>query len=153
MTTEEVLGYAAWTNSKGVSYLFSAWDDSSASSAILLKAAIDNNGYAGTSVIFGSAEYAVFIMAEAASIDWNRRQGVINFAFKHQSGLAAVVIDGAEASLLEAGNVNYYGRWATRNPEFVSCTMARYPGITAILTHGLMLSGYALLFRFPAWMA
>lgn len=51
MTTEEVLGYAAWTNSKGVSYLFSAWDDSSASSAILLKAAIDNNGYAGTSVI------------------------------------------------------------------------------------------------------
>lgn len=119
MTQQEALGYAAWTNSKGVSYLFSAWDSSSAASAILLKTAIETNGYAGTSVIYGSAEYAVFIMAEAASIDWNRRQGVINFAFKHQQGLAAVVIDGAEASLLEAGNVNFYGRWATRNPEFM----------------------------------
>ena len=58
-------------------------------------------------------------MSEAAAFDWNRRQGVINFAFKSQSGLAAVVTDGAEASNLEAAGVNYYGRWATRNPEFV----------------------------------
>ena len=58
-------------------------------------------------------------MAEAASIDWNRRQGVINFAFKSQSGLAPIVTDGVEASALETAGVNYYGRWATRNPEFV----------------------------------
>ena len=55
--------------------------------------------------MYGTAEYAVFIMAEAASIDWNRRQGVINFAFKSQSGLAAVVTDGTTAANLEAKGV------------------------------------------------
>ena len=58
-------------------------------------------------------------MGTAASIDWNRRQGVINFAFKSQSGRAAIVTDGVEAQTLESAGVNYYGRWATRNPEFV----------------------------------
>ena len=119
MTEADVLGFAAWTAGKGVNYLFSAWNNDSVASAVALKAAVEENGYAGTSVVYGSAEYAVFIMAEAASIDWNRRQGVINFAFKHQSGLAAMVTDGVESSALEAGGVNYYGRWATRNPEFV----------------------------------
>ena len=119
MTSDEILAYAAWNNSQDVSFLFSAYVESSASEAAAVKEAIENNGYNGVSVVYGSAEYAVFIMAEAASIDWNRRQGVINFAFKSQSGLAAVVTDGTEASALEAAGVNYYGRWATRNPEFV----------------------------------
>lgn len=117
MTEDEVKGFAEWCNGKGVSYMFCAWDSVSSESAIALKSAVDV--YAGTTVIYGTAEYAVFIMAEAASIDWNRRQGVINFAFKHQGGLAAMVTDGIEATALEAGGVNYYGRWATRNPEFV----------------------------------
>ena len=119
MTEADVRGFAEWTNGKGVSYFFSAWVNSNVTAAIALKALLDTNEYAGTSVVYGSAEYAVFIMAEAASIDWNRRQGVINFAFKHQGGLAAMVTDGTEATALEAGGVNYYGRWATRNPEFV----------------------------------
>ena len=119
MTSDEILGYANWCNSQGVSFLFSAWVDTSVASAKAVKTAVENAGYAGTSVIYGGAEYAVFIMAEAASVDWNRRQGVINFAFKSQSGLAAIVTDGAEASELEEAGVNYYGRWATRNPEFV----------------------------------
>lgn len=119
MTDNEIKGFAEWTNGKGVSYFFSAWNNTSVESAIALKEMLDENTYAGTSVVYGDAKYAVFIMAEAASIDWNRRQGVINFAFKHQSGLAATVTDGVEATALEAGGVNYYGRWATRNPEFV----------------------------------
>ena len=119
MSSDEILAYANWNNGQGVSFLFSAWTDVSAANAKSVKEAIKNATYAGTSVVYGGAEYAVFIMAEAASVDWNRRQGVINFAFKSQSGLAAVVTDGAEASELEAAGVNYYGRWATRNPEFV----------------------------------
>ena len=119
MTNDEILGFAEWCNGKGVSYLFSAWKDDTNANVISLKQSIKNAGYEGTSLVRGGAEYAVFIMAEAASIDWNRRQGVINFAFKSQSGLAAIVTDGVEASALEAAGVNYYGRWATRNPEFV----------------------------------
>lgn len=119
MTEAEVVGFAQWTNGKGVSYFFSAWEDDSIAAAVALKSAIDENNLAGTSVVYGSAEYAVFIMSEAASIDWYRRQGVINFAFKHQSGLAAMVTNGTEATTLESAGVNYYGRWATRNPEFV----------------------------------
>ena len=117
--TEELMGYAAWTNGEGVSYLYSAYVSVSAAEAQAVKEAVDNATYNGTSVIYGTAEYAVFIMAEAASIDWNRRQGVINFAFKSQSGLAAMVTDGTTAANLETAGVNYYGRWATRNPEFV----------------------------------
>ena len=117
MTDEEVVGFAQWNNGKGVSYMFSAWKDDTNADVIALKDSIKD--FAGTSLVRGSAEYAVFIMAEAASIDWNRRQGVINFAFKSQSGLAPIVTDGVEASALETAGVNYYGRWATRNPEFV----------------------------------
>ena len=119
MTSDEIMGFAQWTSSQGVSFLFSAYVSESAATAQSVRNAIETAQYSGTSVVYGTAEYAVFIMAEAASIDWNRRQGVINFAFKSQSGLAAVVTDGAEASNLEAAGVNYYGRWATRNPEFV----------------------------------
>lgn len=119
MSSDEILAYAEWTNSQGVSFLFSSWVSTSAASAKSVKSAIDEAMYSGTSVVYGTAEYAVFIMSEAASIDWNRRQGVINFAFKSQSGLAAIVTDGLEASDLETAGVNYYGRWATRNPEFV----------------------------------
>ena len=119
MTSDEILAYSAWNNSQNVSFLFSAYVEDSASEAIAVKEAVDNNAYNGVSVVYGTAEYAVFIMAEAASIDWNRRNGVINFAFKSQSGLAAIVTDGTTAANLEAKGVNYYGRWATRNPEFV----------------------------------
>ena len=119
MTSDEILAYSAWNNSQNVSFLFSAYVEESSAEAISVKEAVENNTYNGVSVVYGTAEYAVFIMAEAASIDWNRRQGVINFAFKSQSGLAAVVTDGTTAANLEAKGVNYYGRWATRNPEFV----------------------------------
>ena len=119
MTAEEILAYSAWNNSQDVSFLFSAYVEDSAAEAIAVKEAVENNKYNGVSVVYGTAEYAVFIMAEAASIDWNRRNGVINFAFKSQSGLAAIVTDGTTAANLEAKGVNYYGRWATRNPEFV----------------------------------
>ena len=119
MTSDEILAYSAWNNSQNVSFLFSAYVEESSAEAIAVKEAVENNTYNGVSVVYGTAEYAVFIMAEAASIDWNRRQGVINFAFKSQSGLAAVVTDGTTAANLEAKGVNYYGRWATRNPEFV----------------------------------
>ena len=117
MTNDEVVGFARWNNGQGVSYLFSAWKNDTNANVLALQELIKD--FAGVSLVRGTAEYAVFIMAEAASIDWNRRQGVINFAFKSQSGLAAIVTDGVEASALEAAGVNYYGRWATRNPEFV----------------------------------
>jgi len=119
MSDNDIKDFAAWNNGKGVAYLFSAWKNDTNASVISLQESLKAANYAGVSLVRGSAEYAVFIMAEAASIDWNRRQGVINFAFKHQSGLAAIVTDGTEASALEAAGVNYYGRWATRNPEFV----------------------------------
>lgn len=119
MTSDEIMEYASWNNAQGVSFLFSAWVDESASEAETVRNLLESNEYNGTSVVYGGAKYAVFIMGTAASIDWNRRQGVINFAFKSQSGLAAIVTDGVEAQTLESAGVNYYGRWATRNPEFV----------------------------------
>lgn len=122
-TDQEILDLSAWASSQGVEYLFVAWSTSSAlknqvdttSIAYLLGAA--NAG--ATTLIFGDAPYAAFIMGEAASIDWDRVQGAINFAFKAQDGLVPTIDNATEATTLLGKKCNLYGTYATRNDEFV----------------------------------
>ena len=64
------------------------------------------------------------ILGTAASIDWDRRQGVITFAFKSQDGVPANVIKGVDATNLKAQGLNFMGDYATRNDIFVFM----YPG-------------------------
>lgn len=119
----EALSLAEWSSSQQVEYLYALWSENeqlmsqSANNTIAEKIVFNN--YGGTTAIFGSAEYAVFIMAIAASIDWARNNGTINFAFKSQEGLAATVTDGTIADILKKRGFNYYGRFATRAEEFI----------------------------------
>ena len=57
-------------------------------------------------------------MATAASIDWNRANSVVSYAFRKQTGLAASVTDDDSATALLANNVNFYGRYAARSTDF-----------------------------------
>lgn len=82
------------------------------------------NAYDHTAIIYGSREYAVMLISAIAGVAWQRLNGVMTFAFKSISGLAAYVTDETEAVTLESKNCNYYGRFATRNSEFVFF----YPG-------------------------
>jgi hypothetical protein len=68
--------------------------------------------------VYGTVEYALFIMSAIASVDWNRINGTITLAFKSNSMLAPYVADESVAQVLQSKNCNYYGNFATRNAEF-----------------------------------
>ena len=132
---DEALEWAAWANEHyGWFYVGYSTDpvmaspDSSADMASAVKAA----GYDHTSIVYGSLEYAAFIMGVVASIAWQRINGTITAAFKRQSGLAPWVVDEQTASVLENKNCNYFGNFATRNAEFIFL----YPGSLAASDYG-----------------
>ena len=120
---QEILDLSAWASSQGVEYLLVAW-----STSANLKNQVDTVSIAyqlgaadagATTLIFGDARYAAFIMGEAASIDWDRVQGAINFAFKSSDVLVPTIDNATEATTLLQKKCNLYGTYATRNDEFV----------------------------------
>ena len=122
-TDSEILDLSAWASSQGVEYLLVAW-----STNANLKNQVDTTSIAyqlgaanagATTLIFGDSKYAAFIMGEAASIDWDRVQGAITFAFKSQDGLAPTIDNATDATTLLGKKCNLYGTYATRNDEFV----------------------------------
>ena len=121
----EALGYAAWAAAQGVDFLYVCWstadnlksDPNTDTTSIAAKLEAANAG--ATTLIYGDIRYAAFIMGAAASIDWDRVQGTITFAFKSQTGLAPVIDDDTEATNLLAKHCNLYGTYATRNDDFV----------------------------------
>jgi hypothetical protein len=122
-TDDEILDLSAWASAQGVEYLFVAWSTDSNlknhvdTTSIAYKLGAANAG--ATTLIFGDAKYAAFIMGEAASIDWDRTQGAINFAFKAADGLAPTIDNATEATTLLQKKCNLYGTYATRNDDFV----------------------------------
>ena len=122
-TDDEILDLSAWASAQGVEYLFVCWSTDSNlknqvdTTSIAYKLKANNAG--ATTLIFGDAPYAAFIMGEAASIDWDRTQGAINFAFKAQDGLVPTIDNATEATTLLGKKCNLYGTYATRNDEFV----------------------------------
>ena len=124
---DEMLLWAKWaTENYGWLYVPYTTDpntplqDSVSDPASILK----NSGYEYYAAVFGTVEYALFIMGAIASISWLRTNGTITLAFKRSEGLAAFVTDKNEAEALEAKNCNYFGNFSTRNAEFVFL----YPG-------------------------
>ena len=120
---EESLELAGWAAAQGVEYLYVAWSTDSAlknpdeetSLAVVLKER--NND--GAALVFGDLPYAAFILGIPASIDWDREQGVVTAAFKHQGGLAPVIDNASEAEVLLSKRCNFYGTYASRNDSFV----------------------------------
>lgn len=122
-TDDEILDLSAWASAQGVEYLFVCW-----STDANLKNQVDTTSIAyklkeatagATTLIFGDQVYAAFIMGEAASIDWDRVQGAINFAFKSADALAPTIDNATEATTVLGKTCNLYGTYATRNDEFV----------------------------------
>lgn len=81
---------------------------------IISKMAVNDN----TAFVYGDTKYAAFLMGSIASVDWNRENGAITYAFKSGVGLAATVTTEVMANFLENRNTNFYGNYATRNAEF-----------------------------------
>lgn len=119
---DEHLGLAEWASNQGIDYLYVGW---TADPRLLVQGGssdiasqIEAAEYGATALVYDNVNVAAFVMACAASINWERYQGTINFAFKHIDGLAPTVTDEATAALLDAHKVAYVGKFATRNDAF-----------------------------------
>lgn len=134
---EAMLEWAAWANAN-YGWLYVPYTTSpaaiSADSQSDPASLIKNAGYDHTAVVYGSLEYAAFIMGVVASVAWQRANGAVTAAFKRQSGLAARVADQREAQILESKNCNYFGNFATRNAEFLFL----YPGCLSASDYGFI---------------
>lgn len=127
-TEADALALAQWASGKGVAYLYIYWDNDprllQPNNTATIAAALAEANVGATCGVWNSLAYAAMIMGTAASIDWERRNGAITFAFKSQDGLAANVVTGTDAINLEAQNMNFMGDYATRNDQFIFL----YPG-------------------------
>lgn len=124
----EALALAAWAGLQGVEYLCVLYSNADAMTAqndtTSIAYQLEQAEAGATTLIYGNAQDAAFIMGSVASIDWERRNSTITLAFKRQNGLAANVTNATVASVLEGKHVNFIGEYATRNDEFVWL----YPG-------------------------
>lgn len=127
-TEADAPALAQWASGKGVAYLYIYWDNDpkllQPNNTATIAAALAEANAGATCGVWNSLDYAAMIMGTAASIDWERRNGAITFAFKSQDGLAANVVTGTDAVNLTAQNMNFMGDYATRNDRFIFL----YPG-------------------------
>jgi hypothetical protein len=122
-TADEMVAYAQWASGMGVEYLYLPWS----TDALLLQQgstqspadALIAANVGSVALQYGTAQYSAFYMGTAASIDWDRLNGVITFAFKSQPGLAANILEETDALTLLNKRVNFHGNYATRNDNFI----------------------------------
>lgn len=121
-TDVEIQQFAEWNNSNPIEFLYVPWQSSNAlktSGEGTLVTTLKEANYEGFCMNYAPDVYtATLVMATAASIDWNRANSVVSYAFRKQTGLAASVTDDDSATALLANNVNFYGRYAARSTDF-----------------------------------
>lgn len=121
-TNDEHLGLSAWASSQGIEYLYVGW---TADPTLLVQGSttsisdqIKNAEYGATALVYDNSNVAVFVLGSIASVNWERYQGTINYAFKKVDGVGATVTNQTDADLLNAKGVSYMGNFATRNDDF-----------------------------------
>jgi hypothetical protein len=119
---DEHLGLSAWASSQGIEYLYVGW---TADPTLLVQGSttsiadkIKTAEYGATTLVYDNSNVAVFVLGSIASVDWERYQGTINYAFKRADGVAATVTDQTDADLLLAKGVSFMGNFAARNDDF-----------------------------------
>lgn len=118
-----VLALAQWANDSNGEYLYvpyttAAGDTNPNGSGTLPKQLAEMNPE-GVALVYGTLEHAILILSIGACIDWNRNNALVTYAFKSQSGLEAYVTDDTTAANCVTLKMSFYGKWATRNDEFV----------------------------------
>jgi hypothetical protein len=119
---DEHLGLAGWASSKPIEYLYVGHtadplllvQGSTTSIADLIK----NAELGATHLTYDDVLEAVFVLGSIASVNWQRYQGTINYAFKKVDGVPASVTNQTDADLLLAKGVSFMGKFATRNDDF-----------------------------------
>lgn len=126
------LAFGAWTNAQNQRYAYVFWDTDVAathagnttSAGVQMLAA----QYDGIVPVYLDPLVASFICGATASIDFNRTNARITYAYKGQSGLATSVTDAAIAANLINNGYNFYGAYSTPNTSFNLLQPGQMPG-------------------------
>ncbi|MDR9839457.1 DUF3383 domain-containing protein [Herbaspirillum huttiense] len=126
--TADKLAFSAWVNSKNKRFVYVGWDTditaTQANNTTSWGAQAKAANYDGSVPVYQSISHAAFVLGMIASIDFDRKNGRITFAFKGLSGLTPSVTDATIASNLKANGYNFYGDYATSSQDF----QLFYPG-------------------------
>lgn len=128
------IGFAQWANGQNNRFVYVLWSTEAAAlstpdTTSALSTIITDN-YSGICGIYCApsldpqALAAAFVLGATASIDFNRTNGRITYAFKYTSGVPASITDPTIAANLEANGYNFVGTYATANDSFTFF----YPG-------------------------
>lgn len=116
------LAFSAWVNGQNNRFAYIGWDTATAGTVVPDTTSwmyqVNQLNYSGTVGIYNSADAAAMFMGIAASIDFNRTNGRITFAYKYLDGVPATVTDETTATNLETNGYNYIGNTATDNQSF-----------------------------------
>ena len=116
-------GFAQWVSGTNCEYLYCPYttkeNNTNPNAGTNLPKTLANNNYEGVLLTFGGLDYAVFALSIGACINWDATNGLITYAFKSQAGLEPSVTDNITANNLLSLKMNYYGKWATRNDDFI----------------------------------
>lgn len=120
---DTVMELAQWANDSNGEYLYCPYttnkNNTNVNGGTNLPKKLADKNVEGVLLTFGGLEYALLAMSIAACIDWDRNNGIVTWAFKTQSGLSASVTDDATAANCVQLGVSFYGRYATRNDDFI----------------------------------
>lgn len=131
---EDKKDFAVWNTSQGRRFVYSHWDTDSQAvvdgASGTFGAIAKSLSYEGVMSISGDASYAAsqnvplailvrntaaFVMGCIASIDFNRKDGRIDTAFKSQSGFIPTVGDSQKSENLLSNGYNFYGNYGIFN--------------------------------------
>lgn len=114
--------FAAWTSAQNNRFAYVSWDTNAGAAASPDTSSfmynVSQSGYSGVAAVYKDMQHAAFIMGATASLDFNRTNGRITYAFKYLSGLAPSVTDETTAVNLQANGYNFIGDYATANDDF-----------------------------------
>lgn len=136
--TATKIEFATWVQTTNERYAYVAWDSDVTILAGAAPASFGAQCVAGNFVgIFpfyepaddnGNGRKVAFVCGAVASIDFDRTQGRITFAFKGQAGLFSDIQDSTTADNLKLNGYNYYAAYATANDQFVNLQPGSTPG-------------------------
>lgn len=132
--TADKVSFAQWANSQNNRFAYVMWDDNVAATVTpdttTALATILADNYSGICPVYCDATAdpmalaAAFVLGATASIDFNRTNGRITYAFKYTSGVPVSVTDPTISQSLQANGYNAVGTYATANDTFTFF----YPG-------------------------
>lgn len=135
---DEKLEFAAWVQTTEERFAYVAWDsdpapldgDAPASFAAQLVTSQSDGIWPQYEPADddGNGRKAAFICGTVASIDFNRRNGRISFAYRGQAGLVPDILNGTIARNLAANGYNFYGSYGSGRNLFVNTQEGTTPG-------------------------